>query len=78
VEAPVQRVIVLIPTQWAHGEVFHCGAGSIIGYALDDGVSGAAVRTVQKGIVMTPIVEIKEFTQTLVASADIGADDGRI
>jgi hypothetical protein len=70
-EPPIQRFFILITTSFTHGEGSHGGFIPIVGYILDDGVTGAAVGAIDKGIAVSSIPRIIHFPQAVITDVHI-------
>jgi len=68
---PVKRILVLLPAPLTHGEGCHARLFPVIGNILDDGVTGAAVRAVDKGVAISPVKGIVHLPQAVVADAHV-------
>src|SRR5205807_7633377 len=75
VEAAVQGIVVFCLAGGAHGEDAHGGLVAIVGDILDDCEAGATVGAVDKGIMITSICGIEEFSKAVVAGGGIRRDE---
>ena len=73
---PVARIIIFPLTGGTHDKTTHGRMGTIVGDTLDNGVAGAAVGTVDKGITKPSVSRIKKLGQTGLAHGHIGGDQG--
>ncbi len=71
VVAPVGRILVLCLTSRAHGENLHGGLGAIVRHGLDDGITRPAKRAVDEGIVIPPVLWVREFRQAIWTSGHV-------
>ena len=75
VEAAIGRIAVLTMTILAHGEVGHCGIGTVVGRAANDRQSRAAVGAVQERISVPPISGITHLANTIGTGRRIRRDE---
>jgi hypothetical protein len=55
---PIQRLFILTTTSLTHGEGSHGGFIPIVGNILDDGVTGATIGAIDKGVAVSSIPRI--------------------
>jgi hypothetical protein len=71
---PVRRVVVLGLAKIAHLKICHASVGSVVGYRPQDCVSGSAIRTIDEGITVAPILRIEKFSDAVRAGGGIWSD----
>ena len=76
VMAPVLRVAVLGRAFRAHRKPGHGGMRAVVGNARDDGKARPAVRAVDEGIAVPPVLRVQQLRLAVRAQAQIRRDRG--
>ena len=76
-EAPIQRVGVLLRTDGAHGEFLHGRLFAVVGQLLDDGKARAAVRAVDERIAVAAVRRVEQFAHAVFARCQIRRNERR-
>ena len=74
VKAPAGGIVVFALAVRALAERAHGGVRAVVGQALDEGVTRAALRAVDERIAMTPVGGVEEFAAAVVAEGEVGRD----
>src|SRR3990170_5281038 len=75
-KSPVPWIMIFPEAFGTHHEACHGSVRTVVGNGPRYGISGAAVRAVDEGIAVSPVVGIKHFPQTVVADRDIRRNQG--
>lgn len=77
VEPSINRILILLAADRAHGEGSHGRLVAIIGNVFDDGESRATMRAVDEGIPVAEIAGREELCQARITSGHIRRDQGK-
>ena len=69
------NAVVFRPAGRAHLKPPHRGQRPVIGQALHDGKSGAAVGAVDKGVAVAPVSPVPQLPETVGTGGNVGADE---
>ena len=74
-ETPIPHVLVLLHAFRTHPEPLHAGSGAVVRHGLDNGITGTAMGTVGKRIMIAPGRRIAHLPEALRARSQVRQHD---
>ena len=71
-KAPVERIAVLLLTLPTHREAVHGGKGAVVGQTPHNGVTRAAIGTVDEGVTKAAVFRVEHLPTAIAAKGNIG------
>src|SRR5215468_7000269 len=71
-KAPVRRIFIFCSTVITEGKIAHRGFRAIVGNVLNDRETWSTIGAVDKRIAKAPVGRIKQFSETIITSRNIG------
>jgi hypothetical protein len=71
---PIFRIVILSLALSTHGKLCHGCIVPVIGDICHYGVTGSAVRAINKRVSVTAVQRIKKLSETIVTDGNIGGD----